>query len=78
MSRSGSGQSLAAKAWPKVRLLLVLVIAMSMAGFVALDVGLVFAADLLFYLEILFGAWTVALFARFMPGLPTALMLLPQ
>src|SRR4051812_49015923 len=67
----------AKKAYPTIRLLLVLGLALSMAEFVAIDAGLFLAADLMLYLEIMLGAWAVARFARFMPGLPATVMLLP-
>lgn len=65
-----------AKAWPKVRWLILIAIAISMAEFVAIDVGLMFAADILLYVELIVGAWALAVVGRLMPGLSTIFLLL--
>ena len=70
--------ALAAWLWPKVRVLLIVAIAISMAEFVAIDLGMVLAADIMLYVEIVLGTWALALAARLMPGLSLALMLLPS
>jgi uncharacterized membrane protein len=66
----------AAKAWPKVRMLLVVAVALSMAEFVAVDIGLLVAADLILYVELMLSAWAIALVARILPGVSTSLILL--
>jgi len=55
------------KTKPKIRFLIVLLIAVSMAEFVALDVGIVLAAGILFYIEAVFGSWGFAIGSRFLP-----------
>lgn len=62
--------------WPKLRTLLIVLIAISMAEYVALDVGLVLAADIMLYIEIVLGVWAMALISRLMPGVAGALMLI--
>jgi hypothetical protein len=61
--------------WPKARILLIILIAVSMAEFVALDAGMMVAADILLYMEAIIGAWVLTVVARFVPGLSTILML---
>ena len=54
-------------AFPKMRVLIIFLIAISMAEFVALDVGIVLAADILFYIEAVLGAWALAVSSRLFP-----------
>jgi hypothetical protein len=60
--------------WPKFRILLIIIIAVSMAEFVALDAGMMLAADILLYVDAIIGVWTLTAIARFVPGLTATLM----
>lgn len=60
---------ISSRAFPKIRFLIILLIAISMAEFVALDVGIILAADILFYVEAVLGTWALAFSSRLLPSL---------
>lgn len=66
---------LRAKMWPKLRIFLIVALAVSMAEFVAFDVGMILAADIMLYIELILGAWALTLLARFMPGISISLFI---